>query len=203
MLDDLIKIMTEAKILKCPVIYIDNDKIYGTDLDFTFLKTVTFINETSLKQIIYTQNSVSRFIKDIEEIDEVIINNYNIFNKTKNTFIEINNIKMMQMMIELINNTNNMTQQTFYKFIKEDLQDKEDFSKIMNAKTDEGTSIYKIDREYMLSIYNNLLPVNKKDKVSLIVYDHNNLFMANFKVFKKKNVTVDVYILYRKFLHHQ
>lgn len=50
----------------------------------------------------------------------------------------------------------------------------------------------------ILYVYKGLIPYNKPDKVALTIYDQGDRFIADFQITKKKNISINVAILYQK-----
>lgn len=77
----------------------------------------------------------------------------------------------------------------------EDLKQNEDFISIMNHKAADGAFPFKITREDIIYIYPQLIPVNKPDKISLLLYRINDVSIACFRI-DKKICIIDRYISY-------
>lgn len=77
----------------------------------------------------------------------------------------------------------------------EDLKQNEDFTNIMNCKAADGAFPFKITKEDIIYIYPQLIPVNKPDKISLLLYKINDISIACFRI-DKKICIIDRYISY-------
>jgi len=66
-----------------------------------------------------------------------------------------------------------------------------------NMKASDGAIPITIDDKIMY-IYKGLIPYNKPDKVSCTIYNSRNSFVADFSITKKKNIILNVAIMYRK-----
>lgn len=64
-------------------------------------------------------------------------------------------------------------------------------------KASDGAIPITID-DKILYVYKGLIPYNKPDKVSCTIYNARNSFVADFSITKKKNVVMNVAIMFRK-----
>lgn len=76
-----------------------------------------------------------------------------------------------------------------------ELNKNEQFIQLMNLKTADGASLFKLDK-YVFSIYKGLLPVNKNDTVNLNISDQFDYFICDFTVLKPKNKYVKILLAY-------
>ncbi len=81
----------------------------------------------------------------------------------------------------------------------EDIKADNAFVEIIGGRADDGATMYRVqgkNRLYYMSIYSNMLPINKPDKASLDIYDDGNIsFITKFTI-KKKLFTISVYVRY-------
>jgi hypothetical protein len=62
-------------------------------------------------------------------------------------------------------------------------------------KTDEGVKYYIKDNQFIIPVFNNLIPVNKADKLDLNIYNVNDYyFLVEYMIYKKKSLIVYVYL---------
>ena len=79
-------------------------------------------------------------------------------------------------------------------FIENDLKSNMQFADIMAKKAADGQGLLTIADKYDMFLYPSLLPVNKPDKVSLEIYEVDNIsFISKFTI-KKKIFDIKIYI---------
>lgn len=105
--------------------------------------------------------------------------------------------------IPLLSSYNNaLMYMTNYSMSIDDLKIDDDFANILAQKAADGANPYKINKKYILYIYSGLLPVNKKDRVCVDIYDIYNpdgsqdLFLAKYGI-NKGFMQISQYVLYR------
>lgn len=194
MINIVLDLIDKGKILKDEVICINNNKIMGSDKYFNYL-TVTSV-DTNTVNINYSQSEMNTFLKENQK-NILQINDDTLYTPNSKFKLNISNVnrtfdKLYNAYLDLCNSD--------IKFYIENVRD-EQFESAISKKTSEGISLYKIDKEYVLTIFKGLLPVNKKDKVSLKIYDNKyikDIFIANFIIDKGKGVIINVYLSYMK-----
>lgn len=191
----LMDIMETANVLKSDIVLLYGNSIFGTDIKLTYLLRTDFNNTNNLIMI-FNIKDMKDFIKLQSSIDEININNSHVYS-SNGTSISIFNIEYYTRIINMINNVNIiMNNSILYQNtnLREDL----DFEQILQHKTAEGAFMYNIENKFPIFIYNNLLPVNKGDSVSITIFNDTNIrFLSRFDITKKKKVKVEVYIVYR------
>lgn len=188
------EIIEYAKCLKADIVYITGNYIYGTDISFSYFKHTIFNNDLNLN-ICYIQKDMNNFIK--ESTDTIYIDNNYIMSNTVslpiNNPIYINEFNRLIHRINDINSTNNPV-----LFI-DDIRSNEQFEDSINLKSSQGIGLCRINEEYIITLFKNLLPINKKDKVSLEIRDLlYNRFMSRFIISKPKNINIIIDIMYLK-----
>ena len=188
------KLLTKlVKATKTDMFIINPDGIIGTDRFSTTL-TISRLSTGILTPVEMTKDAYVNLDKllfgksDIpdEEFNQLLIEN-SIFRITTSPIINIaNNIRQCigieNVVIDIV-----------------DLKADPKFNEILSKKAADGNSLYRIDKNYILSIFSGLLPINKNDKVSFRIYDNNtnNSFIAEFNIDKGFTV-VTKYIQYLK-----
>lgn len=187
-----------SKILKCDIIYVFNDTIYGSNYDSTILKKVHYPNDIVLRligEIEFISKDMQVFIKAINECnDDLIIHLYKII--CGDNFICINN----PFRIGYLNNIFNKFEYGIHtgKLLCDIDDAKLYMENVLSCRAAEKDLI-KIDRNIMLIMHGSMLPINKTDSVSLKVFSYNgqsnifNIFINKKK--KKQIITVEVYML--------
>lgn len=182
-----------AKVLKSEIVYIIGNMIYGTDSSFTYLKQVEYENVLGIT-LCYVQHDMNNFIKastlDIvyengilySNVEQIDVTNPVYANNMNNLFNAVNMISLNPVVYHMDN-----------------IRGTEDFEYGIALKSTQGIYMYKINEEYILSIFKNLLPINKKDSVSVTIRDIDNYrFISRFIISKPKKVTIQVDIVYLK-----
>ena len=188
------KLLTKlVKATKTDMFIINPDGIIGTD-KFSTTLTISRLSTGILTPVEMTKESYVNLDKllfgksDIPdaEFNQLLIEN-SIFRITTSPIINIfNNIRQCigieNAVIDIV-----------------DLKADPKFNEILSKKAADGNSLYRIDKNYILSIFSGLLPINKNDKVSFRIYDNNtnNSFIAEFNI-DKGFAVVTKYIQYLK-----
>lgn len=82
-------------------------------------------------------------------------------------------------------------------FSRLNLQNDEDFQRIINSPATKGNGFYKLDDKYIMSLHKGMLPLNKSDIVSVEIRDINSReFLATFDIVKKKNIVIQNHVKY-------
>jgi len=191
------ELITEAKKIKSDIIYIRPDgNIYGTDINFFHLKSST----TSILgfELCYLSKDMDAFIKNIDDIavEKIIINGINMIAENGAVVQVLNPFSINEINNKIIRLSYMINNPIIYT--NESLQEDDVFQSIISLKTSDGSTIYKIDYIYMMSVFKTLLPINKGDKVLLNIIDiGQERFLSNFTVVKKKNVIINIYYIMR------
>lgn len=188
------KLLTKlVKATKTDMFIINPDGIIGTD-KFSTTLTISRLSTGILTPVEMTKDAYVNLDKllfgksDIPdaEFNQLLMQN-SIFRITTSPIINIfNNIRQCigieNAVIDIV-----------------DLKADPKFNEILSKKAADGNSLYRIDKNYILSIFSGLLPINKNDKVSFRIYDNNtnNSFIAEFNI-DKGFAVVTKYIQYLK-----
>ena len=76
----------------------------------------------------------------------------------------------------------------------EDLKANERFNEINGWKAANGAGLLTIEDKYNMFLYSNLLPVNKPDKISVEIYNFDDISFLSKFIIKKRLLTLNVYI---------
>lgn len=183
-----------AKCLKADIVYIYGNYIYGTDIGFSYLKQTMFNNELNLN-ICYIQKDMNNFMK--EATDTIIFNSNMIASNT--CVLSVNNPIHINSFNRLSTNVNEINFSTQPSLVIDDIRSNNEFEDSINLKASQGIGLCKVNEEYIITLFKNLLPINKKDKVSLEIRDLvSDRFMSRFTINKPKNVSIMVDIMYLK-----
>lgn len=189
-LQELLKL---AKELKATYVYIKENYIYGVDEGFVYLKVMEFNNIYNIN-ISFVVNDMATFIKNVD-LNETKLPTPNLLYSSFDNTLEINNISMINTIESMINSLSfnmNMSQK---RIILEPIRGIQDFEYILESKSADGSSIFRYNN-YNMTIFKNLIPIKKSDKVYLTIYDIDNTkFLSNFTVDRKKT-KIEVYIMY-------
>lgn len=188
------EIIEIAKLLKSDIIYIIGNTIYGTDSNFTYLKQMTFENTLGIN-ICYEQKLMNDFIKLCT--NTITLENNSLMSNIE--VLHINNQNHIRNIVELDNKINQIVLNNHNSMNVDNARDNEEFENAISLKTAQGIGLYRVSEEYILSIFKGLLPINKKDKTSLSIYDVDyNRFLTRFVISKPKNKVIIVNVMYLK-----
>lgn len=196
---DFLDLVELAKNIKCDIVYINGNTIFGVDDSFATLKKATINNPCNIF-VCYRTLDMREFIKNIDS-DRVQIDNNSIRTSIDNIVYQMSGQVVMNIM-DLANRIVLMTYTDLYNmkqpdYINEDIRQDINFENILAMKSADGAARYIADNKYILTLFNGLLPINKKDKVSLKIYNIDIYkFLANFTIVKK-GISMDIFIMYR------
>ena len=184
---DFLAFVDVLKSMKSDILYITTTGIYGFDNSLTIVKKLNRIYNVGRDIIIRTASLVeySKSIVDIPQESDVSIpfmylEPMSLANTLQNIIMSVHSLEAKNQVVYTCN-----------------LRESENFNSIMNMKTGDGVGILIVNDKYPITLYNNILPVNKADKVFLSIseIDHTS-FLAQFIILKKKDITIHVYIRY-------
>lgn len=192
-----------VKVLKSNIIVLNNGNLYGIDASLCFIKQVLCEEDFTSFNLICFHDMLAAFIKNIP-IRDILTDMICIDYDSKRIYSSAD----ASVYIELLDDTfgiSNMVNNMIYEIsncsnVYEDADLKSDinFMRCMSAKTFNGMQMY-IKDNYAMSLFSGLIAVNKDDKVQLKVYDINEFsFISNFIVYKKKKITLLIFIRYMK-----
>lgn len=189
-LQDLLKI---AKELKANYVYIKGNYIYGANEGFVYLKMMEFNNIYNIN-ISFVVNDMATFIKNVA-LNEIKLPNPNLLYSSFDNTLEINNMTMINTIESMIQSISYNMSISHKKIISEPVRGIQDFEYILESKSSDGSSMFRYNN-YNMTIFKNLIPIKKADKVYLTIYDIDNTkFLSNFTVDRKKT-KIEVYIMY-------
>ena len=182
-----------SKEVKSPLVYIKGNDLYGVDEQFVYLKHTKVDNIYGI-DIAFVSKDMNAFLKNVD-LNEIKFVGQNILYSSFDNTLEINNTDMIMNIERMIMSINNMTSYCTNKLLVDNVRDIQEFEEIMAYKSADGAGIFRYDK-YVMSIYNNLIPVKKSDKLELVIYDLNERsFLSNFNIKRKKQI-IEVYIMY-------
>ena len=175
------------KSMKADILYISPTGIYGFDTTLTVVKKLNTLFNVRECVVIKTSslNTFVNSIKDAQEESDIWI-----------PYVYLEPVEMKYLIQDIILKVEYMSSNGRIVH-SSNLKNNENFNKIMEMKTGDGSAVLVIDNIYPITLYNNLLPVNKSDKVELdILQLDETSFLARFIITKKKNISIVVYIRY-------
>lgn len=183
---ELIKLIEIIKSTKSELVYVINNTLYTMDREYTILKSVELPNNYFFMEFVTTISQLISALQMFEAADneyiidiDIVVGNYIL--SIRENFIRL---------IYSIQNILNISTKYYFN----DLKQNETFNKILEMKTGDGISKF-IVSDYLIMMYNNLLPINKADNVDLIIADINERsFLSNF-IIKKKKWNINIYIV--------
>lgn len=195
--------LTIAKAMKKPIVYICNDYILGTDIDFSTLSII--IHSTDISRPIAVKLTE---VYDEQKAEKLAVSDpiafYQLVQFDDGYYI--NSIMEPELYAKII---------TLYRRLisrisgvpcieLDNLIENDQFASIIKMKNDDRHRWQYLNLEdtrdltkYILSAFAQLHPVNASDKVNLKIYDVDEFsFIACFEIIKKKNIIVNEYIRY-------
>ena len=187
-LEALKELLEYSKALKCDIIRVKDNIIYGTDSNFVHLRVIRCSNEWS--DMIFYLKDLSEFIKQMNMLGHN--DNALIFNIVDYISIHYEHIDTFDKLILSVNwYINNPI-----SFSNEDLKSNDNFNTINAMKAGDGIGLLRLSDKHILTLFSGLLPINKNDKVMMSIRDIDTYrYLANFTIIKKK-FSIDVYFMY-------
>ena len=192
-----------CKAMKTEYICLSNDLIIGTDKTFSSVVLVdsknTFYKPINLG---IPTTVLQTFIKEIPEFignKPVGDNIYIDYNKgyicvCDEDYLQFDSVlgdKIVELFVTLTYSKSISLMKLNYPNLRED----EEFERCLALKSAQGAVMYHKDG-YCMSLFSGLLPINKADKVDLIIYPNEKYFTAEFKITKKKP-NIEMYCMFR------
>lgn len=182
-----------AKLVKSPLVYIKGNDLYGVDEQFVYLKHAKIENEYGISMA-FSHQQMNNFLKNVD-LNEIKFVGENILYSSFDNTLEINNLDLIHNIERMINSINGMLTTSFKKVVVNNIRSIPEFENILTYKSADGIGMFRYDK-YVMTLYNNLLPIKKSDKLELNIYDINDRsFLSNFSIIRKK-ARIDVYIMY-------
>ena len=184
--DILIDLYDKAKVLKSDKIMIMNGNIIGVNSDYSILKIIHNIVDPNIIIEYEDNTTMSKFIKYIIESpnDIVICDNYIICDSE---IVYINNKFQQEEIIRLSGIFEYHTSNVQPILCKEYINN-------FDLKSSQK-SVYKINRDYMIIQYGRMLPVNKKDIVTISIYPFNEqISIYKYDISKNKKYNIECYM---------
>lgn len=172
----------QLKNLKSPIICISGNIAYGSQYDFTCIKTMN-INNPSNIFIGCTMDTLKNMIEGLISIDTNLL--YIPF-YIKTISDKMNTVYSYNYKVPVVYGENVRIDESFYEFD--------------TYKSTDGVFLYRFNK-YTVSIFKGLLQLAKKDILNVAIYDngeHDNSFLADFEIWKSKSTCVHVYVKYNK-----
>lgn len=207
-IDNIQQILDLSKCIKCDIIMISGNFMYGSDIGFNYLKIIEFDNMNNIN-INFVYKDFIKICKDMNSITikESLKGEKNILRlssicETANGTCEINSLRTSFHMNNLISNTMNILKFPI-AHINDDLKNNNQFLKVLSMKTENGIGLVSETGSdgsiYILTMFKNLVPVNKSDNVRLEIINLDHSFLAHYIIKKKKEkITVHEYVQYLK-----
>lgn len=198
---DFSNLATKIKAMKSEIICSFYDKIYGADQNFYIIKRIHVPDMVLPIQLVAIAADITEFVKNSKEmgcetiyIDTETSDIYSDYGylpcNIDKAFVTANFCRCI-MSLEDYTNRNPVIS-------IDNLKENEDFANVLAQKTADGIGIVRIGDCYAMTLYNNLLPVVKADKVELNIFDLSNRDFLSWFTIKKAKYTMDVLIKYTK-----
>jgi len=186
---ELKELLEYSKALKCDIIRVKDNIIFGTDSNFVHLKIIGLNKYHEFPDMLFYLRDLSEFMKRIDDISDTETTYFDI-----STFIDMQ-YKYIDVFDNLISSVSRYLNNPI-SFSDEDLKSNDDFNTINTMKAGDGVGLLKLSEKYILTLYSGLLPINKSDKVMVYIRDIDTYrYLANFTIVKKK-FSIDIYFMY-------
>lgn len=203
---NLLELLKLSKAMKSYYVYYNPliNKLIGTDEHMTYIKVIDTTGIAYPIALFFKNSDMQKIAPLIKEYDYEIIDNNNVL--VYSDGLNMHSISIMNYNFAQVEGMYFRTMQNISSGINQNTMTVDNlrgdalFENVLSLKSKQGIGFFNINRMYNMSIFSNLLPVNKSDGVSLKIYDNLNsrTFLANFTVRKPKNVNIDIFINYLK-----
>ena len=181
-----------CKFIKKPIIAVYPDgRVLGTDESFCSLnmiisdKIMSDIIDYNLEipYIIICKEFTSFFKDALKDYNSLLFNQYSIENRANNSSL-VNNLHLNFDIERLYCKAMEHNQYPII-YRQDDIQNIN--PDMFKMKASDGAKMYTIDGKYIMTSFNAIHPVNKSDKVDLIIRDYDYYsYYAEFIIYKKK-----------------
>lgn len=206
-ISDFNEIVKGIKAMKADLVYVKGNTLYGTDNNFTLLKTYILNTVIPVSPFtIITKTLSSEFFNSIIDVYIKIDTDINKIYCSANRgavedYPEMISTKYNDRIESIIANLSRDINPPFARPIYfGEITNDENFQRFKTIKSGEGADLYIPcgNSEYGLYLYSGAIPMVKADRIYLHIFDLGNTFIANFQIVKKKDSSVNLYIKYVK-----
>lgn len=206
-IEDFNEIVKGIKAMKADLVYVNGGMLFGTDNNFTILKTYTIDTIIPIDPFtIITKTLSSEFFNNITDVYITIDTDSNKIYCPGNEsrfidYPDMINTYYNYKIESIINNLYRDINSPMTKIIEfGDITNDENFQRFKTIKSAEGADLYIPcgNTTYGMFLYSGAIPMAKADKVSLCEYDLGNVFISHFTILKKKLNPINLYIRYVK-----
>lgn len=190
LINEFLQIVEICKAMKCDYVCIQEGVILGTDSTFSSLIKVNCVNPY-IHNITFKNQDLQAFTKVIQGTEYVTID------YTRNCIIDQS--EENSIIFSTDNNIHNLRVSMMTRIGGEilypNLREDPEFERCLALKSAQGAVMY-IKDKYCMSLFSGLLPINKADKVDLVIHPENGYFIATFQI-KKKKPSIDMSCSFR------
>ncbi|MDD3121912.1 MAG: hypothetical protein PHC62_00185 [Candidatus Izemoplasmatales bacterium] len=213
---DLIKL---SKQMKKPIVKFQPHKLIGIDEQFASITTYEIneekfplfhemkVNDNQPLELTVIINDLIAWIKKVD-FDKVNIVQWGFFYDEGKTYFP-NDFDLMRAVNQLTSKVMNLTScdpyisDMYSKLIIDhyDLRGDDQFEELLKLKTVDGSRMFHLLNQYMMSTFSTIHPLTKSDKISVSVYEleYGASFLAVFHIIKKGQL-MNEFIRYRNLL---
>lgn len=206
-ISDFNEIVKGMKAMKADLVYVKGNMLFGTDNNFTILKSYTLPNNIPIEPFtIITKTLSSEFFNNIIDVCLVIdTDSCKIYCPgTESRFEDYPNMisTIVNSKIEII--INNLYRDLYSPMIRkiqfDEITEDEYFQRFKSIKAGEGADLYIPfgNTQFGMYLYSGSIPMVKADKIYLNCYDLGNTFIAEYIIQKKKLGPIYLYFRYVK-----
>ena len=186
-----------AKSLKKPIVmWYTNGVIVGTDNQFASVSLIQMDICPSQPYIFYLTAELSPFMKNISTINgDMIFTKHSIKYACPMVRFELKNrLELYENMCNLYNSAMVIIHQKNILSHQYNIQEK--YYDMLSMKSSEGSKLYNLDG-YMMSSFNAIHPVNKTDKVDVIIREHDEYSYTGEFIIHKKQYDIHEFLRFR------
>lgn len=198
---DLTNTIKIAKSMKRAIVHISKNYMLGTDEDFSTLSVIEIYSEVPksftapINEIIATEAANKLAIKDstlfLTEYSKLTDSHYYRFWDEE---------ALANKIFDLFHKVSVVLQSKPIVYYQESLEKNPEFMQLMKLKVSDGLVRYVIDDKYLFTNFSKVQPINSTDKITLRIYDVDDIsYLYEFLIDKKKYL-IKEYIRYRKMI---
>lgn len=206
-ISDFNEIVKGMKAMKADLLYVKGNTLYGTDNNFTILKTYVMDITVPIQPFtIITKTLSSEFYNSIIDVYINIDTDINKIYCTSNKaavmdYDEMINNKYNNRIESIIGN---LTRDIYNPLCRSeefgDITDDDNFQRFKTIRSADGAELYSPygNIEYSMFLYTGCIPMTKADRIIFNAYNLGNTFIGQFTILKKKMNPVNLYIRFVK-----
>lgn len=201
------EIVKGIKAMKTDIVLVSGNTLIGTDNSYTMLKTYTMDINTNIPDfVIISKTLSSEFFNNIidtnividTDIKKIYCPNNKSYILDKPEMLFVDNMIATISAISCRLHTDIQNPIKYYNI--GDITNDEQFQIIKELKASKGSCLYIPNNmmEFGMYLYSGAIPMTESDKINLEIFDLGNVFIAQYRVSKKKSNDVNVFFRFVK-----